>query len=61
MNRKSSELIQALVFLVIFLGNLFLASRYYSRDDMVGVGIFALVVILSGIAMIGHFIEWRKA
>jgi small basic protein len=61
MERKRSELAQASIFLVIFLGNLFLATRYYSRNDMIGMAIFSVVVVLSGIAMFGHLIEWRKA
>ena len=61
MEKKKSEIVQALVFLVIFLGNLFLATRYYSRDDLTGTAIFVLVVVASGIASFGHFIEWRKA
>jgi hypothetical protein len=61
MHKKTSELVQIVIFLVIFAGNLFLASRYYSRDDWVGMTLFAVVVIAAGIAVIGHFIEWRKA
>ena len=61
MEKKKSELLQTLIFLVIFLGNLFLATRYYSRDDWVGMSIFAVVVVASGIAALGHFLEWRKA
>ena len=61
MEKKKSEILQALIFLVIFLGNLFLATRYYSRDDVVGTVLFAIVVVAAGIAMLGHFLEWRKA
>jgi len=60
MEKKNSELFQILIFLVIFLGNLFLATRYYSREDILGTALFIIVVIASCIAALGHFIEWRK-
>jgi len=60
MEKKKSELFQTIIFLIIFAGNLFLASRYYSRDDWIGMVLFAVVVIAAGIAAVGHFIEWRK-
>ncbi len=61
MDKKRSELVQTLIFAVICLGNLFLATRYYSREDWVGMAIFILVVVLSAVAVFGHFIAWRKA
>jgi len=61
MDKVKSELVQAAIFLIIFFGQIFLVSRYYSRDDLVGTAIFALVAVLSGIALAGHLIEWRKA
>jgi uncharacterized protein (DUF486 family) len=61
MEKKKSELLQSLIFLVIFLGNLFLATRYYTREDILGTSLFIIVVIASGIASFGHFLEWRKA
>lgn len=61
MDNKTSELVQTLIFTVICLGNLFLATRYYSREDWVGMSIFVLVVVLSAIAAFGHLLEWRKA
>jgi hypothetical protein len=61
MERKKSELLQTLMFTVICLGNLFLASRYYSREDWVGMAIFAVVVVLSAVAVFGHFAAWRGA
>jgi hypothetical protein len=61
MNKKTSELIQTITFVVIVLGQLFLASRYYTRDDMVGTAVFLIVAVLAGIAAFGHFIAWRKA
>jgi hypothetical protein len=60
MEKKTSELLQVLIFTVICLGNLFLATRYYSREDWVGMAIFVLVVVLSAIAAFGHFIAWKK-
>ncbi len=60
MEKKRSELLQVLIFTVICLGNLFLAARYYSREDWVGIAIFILVVVLSAVAAFGHFIEWKK-
>jgi len=60
MNKKSSELVQVLVFAVIAVGNLFLASRYFHRDDIIGAAIFSLVVILAFVALIGHIIEWKR-
>ncbi len=61
MEKKKSELVQLLIFLVIVIGQVFLASRYAGRGDTVGMAIFILVAILAGIAAIGHLIEWRKA
>ena len=61
MEKKSSELLQTLIFAVIALGNLFLATRYYSREDLIGLAIFSLVVFLAGVAAVGHFLEWRKS
>lgn len=60
MEKKRSELVQSMIFLVIFLGNLFLAIRYYSRDDMLGTALFVVVVLAAGIAAFGHFLEWRR-
>ena len=60
MEKKTSELLQVLIFAIIFIGQVFLATRYYSRDDIVGMGIFAIVAVLAGIATFGHFLEWRK-
>ena len=61
MEKKTSELLQTIIFAVIAIAQLFLASRYYSRDDMVGTVIFFIVAVLAGIAAFGHFIAWRKA
>jgi hypothetical protein len=61
MKKKTSELIQTVTFLFIVLGQLFLASRYYIRDDTIGTAIFLAVAILAGVAAFGHFIAWRKA
>ena len=60
MNKKTSELAQTIIFLVIVIGQIFLAIRYYTRDDTVGMIIFAVVAILAGIAALGHFIAWRE-
>ncbi len=60
MERKSSEILQALIFLGIFIGNIFLASRYWAREDVIGTSIFVLVFIASGVAFFGHFMEWWK-
>ena len=59
MDKKTSELIQTSIFAVIFLGQLFLASRYCSRGEDVGMAIFGIVAILAGIAAFGHFLTWR--
>ena len=61
MNKTKTELVQVVIFAVIVLGQLFLASRYYSREDTIGTTIFGIVALLALIAAIGHFIEWRKA
>jgi hypothetical protein len=60
MNKKSSELAQTAFFAAIVVGQIFLASRYYSKDDFIGMMIFAIVAVLSGIAAFGHFFAWRK-
>jgi hypothetical protein len=61
MKKKKSELVQVIIFLVILAGQIFLASRYASRGDSVGMALFAIIAILAGISVVGHFIEWRKA
>ena len=61
MKKTKSELLQTLIFLVILFGNLFLATRYWSREDVLGASLFAIVMILSAVAAFGHFLEWRKA
>jgi len=61
MEKTKSELLQTAIFTVIFLGQLFLATRYYSREDCIGMALFALVAVLAAIAAAGHFIEWKKA
>lgn len=61
MNKKDAELVQTIIFTVIVLGQLFLVSRYYSRDDTVGTLIFLAIAILSGVAAFGHFLAWREA
>lgn len=58
---KKTELVQTIIFVVIVLGQLFLASRYYTREDTVGMIIFLIVAVLAGVAAFGHFIAWRKA
>jgi len=60
MDKKTTELIQTAIFGIIFLGQVFLVSRYYPRDDMVGVTIFVIIGIASAIAAIGHYLEWKK-
>ena len=61
MKKKTSELVQTVLFVIIVLGQLFLVSRYYSREDLVGTVIFLVVAVLAGIAAFGHFIAWKKA
>ena len=61
MEKRKSEIVQTLIFAVIFLGQIFLASRYYSREDTMGMVIFGIVAVLALIAAIGHFLEWKKA
>jgi len=61
MEKKKSELVQVIIFAIIVIGQIFLASRYAGRGDTVGMAIFGLVAVLAGIAAIGHFIEWKKA
>jgi len=60
MEKKTSHLLQIIVFSVIALANLFLAIRYSSRDDVVGMIFFSIVVILSSVAVFGHFLAWIK-
>ena len=60
LGKKTSELVQTVIFLIIVLGQLFLAFRYYSRNDTVGMAIFAVVAVLAAVAAFGHFLEWRK-
>jgi uncharacterized membrane protein YeiH len=60
MDKKSSELVQTVIFVVIASAQVFLASRYYSRDDSVGMTIFLIVGILAGLAAFGHFFAWRQ-
>lgn len=59
-NKKQTELAQTIIFTIIVIGQIFLVSRYYTRDDIVGTFIFALVAVLAGIAAFGHFIAWKK-
>lgn len=61
MEKKTAELVQTAIFVVIFLGQVFLASRYYPRGDTVGTIIFSVIAVLSAVAAVGHFLEWRKA
>ena len=61
MDKAKAEILQILFFVIIVLGQLFLVSRYYTRNDMIGTAIFLLVAILAGIAAFGHFIAWKKA
>ena len=60
MEKKTSHLIQIIIFSVIAITNLFLAIRYSSRDDVVGMIFFSIIVILSSVAAIGHFLAWRE-
>ena len=60
MDKKSSELVQTIIFVIIASAQVFLASRYYSRDDFIGMTIFIIVAILAGIAAFGHFFAWRR-
>jgi hypothetical protein len=60
MEKKTSEMVQVLIFAVIVIGQLFLAYRYSAREDLVGTIIFAVVAILAAVAAFGHLIEWRK-
>jgi hypothetical protein len=61
MEKKNSEMIQTMMFTIIFLGQVFLATRYYPRGDTVGTIIFSIIAVLSAIAAIGHFLEWKKS
>ena len=60
MDKESSELIQTIIFTIIALAQVFLVSRYYSRDDLIGTAIFLIVAVLAGIAAFGHFFAWRQ-
>ncbi|RLI98423.1 MAG: hypothetical protein DRO99_00710 [Candidatus Aenigmatarchaeota archaeon] len=42
-------------------GKVEIRDRPSSREDIVGMTIFSVVVILSLIFMVGHIIEWGKA
>jgi len=61
MEKSKSEFIQTVIFSIILIGQLFLASRYWPRQDYIGTAIFLVVAVLSGIAAFGHFLEWKKA
>jgi len=60
MDKKSSEFAQTVLFGIIVFGQIFLANRYYSRDDLIGMTIFIIVAVLAGIAAFGHFFAWRN-
>ena len=38
--KKSSELLQTIIFAVIASAQIFLVSRYYSREDWIGTSVF---------------------
>jgi uncharacterized membrane protein len=60
MKKENSELIQVITFLVVVLAQVFLAMRYYTREDMVGTAVFAVVAVLALAAAFGHFLAWRE-
>jgi len=60
LEKKTSELVQTAIFAVIVIGQVFLAFRYYSRNDTVGMAIFAVVAVLAAVAAFGHFLAWRE-
>ena len=60
MEKKSSELVQTIIFTIIASAQIFLASRYYSREDVIGTIIFFIVAVLAGLAAFGHFLAWRQ-
>jgi len=60
MKKKSSELVQTIIFTIIASAQLFLVSRYYSREDLVGTVIFLIVAVLAGIAAVGHLLAYRQ-
>jgi FtsH-binding integral membrane protein len=60
MNKKSSEFVQTVLFVIIAFGQIFLAIRYYSRDDTIGMAFFITIAVLAGIAAFGHFLAWRR-
>lgn len=61
MDKGKSEILQTAIFAAIFAGQVFLASRYYSRNDTIGMALFAIVAVLAAVAALGHFLEWRKS
>jgi hypothetical protein len=60
MEKESSELVQTIIFTVIASAQIFLVSRYYSRDDLIGTTIFLIIAVLAGIAAFGHLLAWRQ-
>jgi len=60
MEKKTSELVQTMIFAVIASAQIFLASRYYSREDWAGTVIFLIVAVLAGVAAFGHLLAYRQ-
>ena len=60
MNKKSAEFVQTVLFVIIVFVQIFLAVRYYSRDDTIGMAFFIIVAVLAGIAAFGHFFAWTR-
>ena len=59
MRKETIELIQVITFLLVVAAQVFLASRYYTREDMIGTAVFAIVAVLALAAAFGHFLAWR--
>lgn len=60
MEKKTSELVQTMIFAVIASAQVFLASSYYSREDWAGTVIFLIVAVLAGVAAFGHLLAYRQ-
>ena len=60
MEKKTSELAQTIIFAGIASAQIFLVSRYYSREDWVGTAVFLIVAVLAGIAAVGHLLAYRQ-
>jgi hypothetical protein len=60
MKDKTQKMVSALVFLVIWLGNLFLALYYYNREDLFAFILFRVVIVLAALGFFYNILQWRR-